>query len=92
MLFWKYPYLKNANYNQVEAYYWREFHNFEISEAIIKILPAFNPIEISSNLTLTSFFIIKLMKPLKSGIIVNQYFTVYILFNLLVSLIIKLFF
>ena len=39
-LFWKYPHLKNSNYNQVVAYYWREFHNFEISEVIIKILPS----------------------------------------------------
>jgi len=39
-LFWKYPELKNANYNQVVAFYWREFHNFEISSEIIKILPS----------------------------------------------------
>ena len=39
-LFWKYPHLKNSNYNQVVAFYWREFHNFEISSEIIKILPS----------------------------------------------------
>jgi len=39
-LFWKFPDLKNANYNQVVAAYWKEFYNFEISAEKIKNLPS----------------------------------------------------